>query len=139
MTANLTTPVRRRTGVGSAAAATWHRADRPPARQAPECSSFITRCVRIWFTAGGSAGAFLARWTPLGAYAPNPPRPERARRSPIVEHRTERRPAYRRVDAAGADRPEVLRRRYPMVNALLIELSAMQRRGVAVLRTQRHR
>lgn len=141
----------RRRSLGALATGPVRRAARhrrPAVR--PEWSSFITRCVVTWLAAGASATAFLARWTPLGlpAYGPTHRRHERGRRQPLVARRSARRPA--RYPAAlplssrtlgplaAAGSPEALRRRYPLVNALLIELSAMQRRGIAVRYPRRH-
>lgn len=114
-----------------------------PARPAPvvgdEWSSFVVRCLRTWAQAGASASQFLATWRPLHLPEPLPypsGRPDPARRKPS---RLGRRSAWRTArhprPSAGAaavlvpvtavDTAEVLRARYPLVSALLVELAAL--------------
>ena len=115
-----------------------------------EWSSFITRCVHSWVAARTSATDFLAAWTPLRLPEPPqsvPARPGRARREPSSGRSHSRRRARHPsaavaspVPAAVAGGADALRKRYPLVSALLIELAVQAKRGTAVTpRTQQRR
>lgn len=103
----------------------------------PEWNSFISRCLRSWESARASASMFLAVWTPLVLPEVKPPessRRHRARRRPSATAHRARRTARHPVDltahatwslpVAAAGSAEALRRRYPLVSALLVELAA---------------
>jgi hypothetical protein len=140
---------RLRAGAASVGTATARRAARhqsaSPGRRS-EWSSFVTRCLRSWFAARASATDFLANWTPLGlpALAPlTPARPHHSRRKPSNPMRRSSRRAAHHPNAravapawigplAAAGSAEALRARYPLVSALLVELSLKQNRPAAV-------
>jgi hypothetical protein len=120
----------------------------PAARH--QLSRFVTRWLLTWAAAGVSAAEMLAKWTPLRfseGVSALPEEPRRGgRRSASLGRRNARRGAQHPAPVAGANwtipiavagGAQVLRERYPMVNALLVEIAGQPRRGVAVARSQR--
>jgi len=127
------------------------KADFSPARPVRHpLNGFVTRWLRSWAAAGASAAEFLATWTPLRlpeAAHTLPAEPRRGgRRSSNLSRRSARRRAQHpappasanwTIPLAAAGGAEALRKRYPLVNALLNEIATQPRRRTAVARTQR--
>lgn len=144
---------RLRTGASSVGRAAKRRAARhssPAPAVRSEWTSFVTRCLRSWLAAQQSATDFLANWTPLGLPAFGPSRPARHRGRRKASHVAGRRsrraghqmavataPAIWLAPVAAAGSAAALRARYPLVNALLLELAASPRGDLRAGRSQR--
>jgi hypothetical protein len=99
---------------------------------------FVERCLRSWALAT-SVRAFLDNWTPLalldlGLAEPAPPRRARRRAAPpraVNAVRAARRPGTRRASPAtgktilGGVTPSTLRRSFPFVAELLVEMAEL--------------
>lgn len=148
----------RRAGGASVSAIAVRRAvkrTRPPSPAIrPEWSSFVSRCLRSWEAARASASDFLAAWTPLGLPELKPAVParsDRSRRPPSSQSRgrRSRRVAQHPVDliaasawhvpVSAAGGAEALRARYPLVNALLVELASLPHQHRPAPRAQQRR
>jgi len=144
---------RLRPGVSSVGRAAKRRAARhssPAPAVRSEWTSFVTRCLRSWFAAQQSATDFLANWTPLGLPAFGRSLPARhpgrrggshiaARRSRRAAHQpaVATAPAIWLAPVAAAGSAAALRARYPLVNALLLELAASSSGALRTGRSQR--
>lgn len=146
--------VSRRNGAASVTAIAARRRAKTKASSSPvarhQLSRFVTRWLLTWAAAGVSAAEMLAKWTPLRfaeSVSALPEEPRRGgRRSASLSRRNARRGAQHpapvaranwRIPIAVAGGAEALRERYPMVNALLVEIAGQPRRRVAVARSQR--
>ena len=144
---------RLRAGASSVGRAAKRRAARhslPTPAVRSEWASFVTRCLRSWYAAQQSATDFLANWTPLGlprfALSRTTRHRGRRRASRLAGRRARRTAHYPAAataraiwfeSVAAAGSAAALRARYPLVNALLLELAAHPSRDASADHSQR--
>jgi hypothetical protein len=107
-----------------------------PERSGGEWGVIVAHCLRSWLAAEASVRAFLDAWSPrlpVPSSEPAPPTPRTrrrpARRRALAARRPARRPSERQAAAPGnaifdAIEPALLRRRFPYVAELLVELGS---------------